>query len=241
MSILMQISIYLYHTIFCEHIHFWPFHKKIIGDDTKINCDVLAMKHPNPSWRDAVRERNVSHWIWLKSLAHVWINLQIYFSQALYQSLYKEVVWGLLVSLHPSFSPSFPHAVSALWHIAYFMDYIHMWHQYKPWGDDVLQTIFWSTCQRSRSQGSFELLWLVDHRSTSSSLRMYIISHCLRQGHETMVSAVCLSIYFWTLIGLRWVPKNQFDGKSALFNIMACCNQAICHYLNQCGHRCMAP
>ena len=67
----------------------------------------------------------------------------------------KEVVGGILVSVHRSV----PHAVSALWLVAYFMDYIHMWHKYNPWGDDVSRTFSRSIGQRSRSRGSFKFLW----------------------------------------------------------------------------------
>ena len=34
--------------------------------------------------------------------------------------------------------------------VAYFVDNIHMWHKYHPWGDDVLCTISRSICQRSK-------------------------------------------------------------------------------------------
>ena len=50
-----------------------------------------------------------------------------------------KLLWGILVSLRPSICPSLPHAVSALLLVAYFMDYIYMWHKYNPWGDDVLR------------------------------------------------------------------------------------------------------
>ena len=33
------------------------------------------------------------------------------------------------------------------WDIANFMDYIHMWHKYHPWGDDVSRIISWSIGQ----------------------------------------------------------------------------------------------
>ena len=42
--------------------------------------------------------------------------------------------------------------------IAYFMDYIHMWHKYNPWGDNVPCTISRSTGQKSRSHRSFAFL-----------------------------------------------------------------------------------
>ena len=42
--------------------------------------------------------------------------------------------------------------------VAYFMDYIHMWHKYNPWGDDVSRTISRSIDQRSRSHRSFKYL-----------------------------------------------------------------------------------
>ena len=35
--------------------------------------------------------------------------------------------------------------------IAYFMDYIHMWHEYNPWGNDVSLAISRSIGQRSAS------------------------------------------------------------------------------------------
>ena len=39
---------------------------------------------------------------------------------------------GIFVSLRLSVRPSVLHAMSALWLVAYFMDYIHMWHKYNP-------------------------------------------------------------------------------------------------------------
>ena len=75
---------------------------------------------------------------------------------------YNKVVWagwvGILVSSHPSVCPSVPYAVSALWLFAYFVEYIHMWHKYNPWGDDVSCTNSRSIGQRSRSHGSFGFL-----------------------------------------------------------------------------------
>ena len=38
---------------------------------------------------------------------------------------------------------------------AYFMDYIHMWHKYNSWRDDVSHVISRSIGQRSRSHGWF--------------------------------------------------------------------------------------
>ena len=35
-------------------------------------------------------------------------------------------------------------------------------------------------------------------------------------------------------IALRWVPRNTFDDKSALVQVMAWCHQATSHYLGQC-------
>ena len=43
--------------------------------------------------------------------------------------------------------------------IAYFIDYIHMWHKYNPWGDNVSHIISWPIGQRSRSHRSFEFSW----------------------------------------------------------------------------------
>ena len=42
--------------------------------------------------------------------------------------------------------------------IANFMDYIHMWHKYHLWGEDVSHFISWSISQWSRSHGSFQFL-----------------------------------------------------------------------------------
>ena len=41
---------------------------------------------------------------------------------------------------------------------AYFIVYIHMWHKYNPWGDNVSHKISKSIGQRSRSHRSFEFL-----------------------------------------------------------------------------------
>ena len=60
----------------------------------------------------------------------------------------------LWVSLCPSVCPSIPHIVSTLWLVAYLMDYIHMWHKYNPWADDVSSTISRLIGQWSRSHGN---------------------------------------------------------------------------------------
>ena len=42
--------------------------------------------------------------------------------------------------------------------VAYFMDHIHSWHKYNPWGDNVSCTIPRSIGQRSSSHRSFAFL-----------------------------------------------------------------------------------
>ena len=59
-------------------------------------------------------------------------------------------LWGMDIDFTPSVCLSIPYTVSALWLVAYFMDYIHIWHKYRPWVDDVLHTISRSVGQ---SQG----------------------------------------------------------------------------------------
>ena len=48
---------------------------------------------------------------------------------------------------------------SRLFCCAYFMDHIHMWHKYNPWGDEVLRTISRSIGQRLRSHRSLIFSW----------------------------------------------------------------------------------
>ena len=50
--------------------------------------------------------------------------------------------------------------------IAYFMDYIHMWHKHNPWGDDVSCTIARSkvNCIFAFCRGGYHII--IDHRST---------------------------------------------------------------------------
>ena len=74
-------------------------------------------------------------------------------------------LWGaILVSLHPSIHLSIclsihhAYCLLSVWLVAYFMDYIPMWHKYNPWGDNVLCTISRSIGERSRSHGSIKLL-----------------------------------------------------------------------------------
>ena len=50
-------------------------------------------------------------------------------------------LWGMDIGFTPSVCFSVPYTVSALWLVAYFMDYIQIWHKYKPWVDDVSHTI----------------------------------------------------------------------------------------------------
>ena len=39
--------------------------------------------------------------------------------------------------------------------VAYFMDYIHLWHKYNPWGTTISRSID----QRTMSHAPFEFLW----------------------------------------------------------------------------------
>ena len=80
--------------------------------------------------------------------------------------LHNKVGGGLLVSLRLSIHPAYH-----VCYVAHFIDYIHLWHKYNPWGDDMLHTISRSVGQMSRSH--FIRIFavgagciLVDHRFT---------------------------------------------------------------------------
>ena len=40
---------------------------------------------------------------------------------------------------------------------------------------------------------------------------------------------------------IRWMPQDLTDDKSTVVQVMACCRQAISHYLSQCGPRFLSP
>ena len=42
-------------------------------------------------------------------------------------------------------------------------------------------------------------------------------------------------------IALRWMPRNNFDDRSTLAQVMAWCRQATSHYLSQCWPRFISP
>ena len=63
---------------------------------------------------------------------------------------------------------------------------------------------------------------------------VWTITHCLGLGHETMVSAVCLSI-------LLWMSPDFTDEQSTLVQVMTWCRQAASHYPSQCWPKSMSP
>ena len=69
---------------------------------------------------------------------------------------YGAILVSLPPSIHPSVCPSVPHAVSAMWFLAYFLDCFHMWHKYNPGSDNVSFAISRSVGQRSRAHRSLE-------------------------------------------------------------------------------------
>ena len=65
---------------------------------------------------------------------------------------------------------------------------------------------------------------------------VWTITHCLGLGHETMVCAVCLSIFLSCHLNTLWPGDAiwQEGCGSTLAQVMACCLAASSHYLNQC-------
>ena len=57
--------------------------------------------------------------------------------------------------------------------VVYFMDYIHLWHKYNPWG----MTISRSIDQRTMSHAPFEFLWSGEGYPNVSRSRSTICSH----------------------------------------------------------------
>ena len=66
--------------------------------------------------------------------------------------------------------------------------------------------------------------------------------------HQPLIDAAVILNYFQTHINhryleqsceiaLRWMPKDTFDDKSTLVQVMAWCCQATSHYMNQCWPR----
>ena len=79
---------------------------------------------------------------------------------------------------------------------------------------------------------------------------VWTITHCLGLGHETMVSAVCLSIFLSIMRKLtldkinnltNWgsrTPYGDINPVSTLVQVMTCYLTATSHYHNQCWQGC---
>ena len=68
------------------------------------------------------------------------------------------------------------------------------------------------------------------------------------EGFESYFTSVFFKLILWFDIlstfcgtGLRWMPQNPIDDKSALVWVMACCHQATNNYLSQCWPKSMSP
>ena len=57
--------------------------------------------------------------------------------------------------------------------VAYFMDNIHLWHKYNPWGTTISRSID----QKAMSHGPFEFLWSGEGYPNVSRSRSTISSH----------------------------------------------------------------
>ena len=53
-------------------------------------------------------------------------------------------------------------------------------------------------------------LWFVLHLIIVLLSEIWIISHCLRLGHKTMASDVCLAMFFLSLFGINRQLKDEF-------------------------------
>ena len=107
-----------------------------------------------------------------------------------------------LVYWFHSIHPYIPHAVFTLGLITHFMDYIHMWHEYNPWADDVLPAIFRSIGQSLGHTGSnFCGRGIpVDHWSTISSLIIniaYNLIYCLPLRNHTLYINWIFPVYWF--------------------------------------------
>ena len=86
------------------------------------------------------------------------------------------------------------------WDVAYFMDYVYMWHKYNPCGDDVSFTISRSIGWRSRShrtflpKASFSLQGLSLPASVCIAIACACVyCHCLHLCVLPLPASVCVS------------------------------------------------